>query len=254
MLTILLVAAALGGVMLATIMLLHRHYLSPAISAAGERTAELKKVLRRTLKRPAPERPQVRVSGPKIKPIVCQICLGRVKEGLEYARCSCGKVFHPVCLVRTGFCPYCQKAYDEEMLRGALLTVPRTSPARSRAPSISMRWESEAERGCPICGQPLPDGSNECSCGAIVIEEGEAFACPSCGVQVPPGGNECPGCRERFDVISSPVCPVCGKVVEEGRAACECGAVFGTSCPECGAELAPDDQACGRCGTVFEFV
>jgi hypothetical protein len=252
-LTILIVAAALGGIVLATVLLVHRYFLSPAISAATERTtADLKKVLRRTFKRPAAERPQVRVSGPKVKPIVCQICLGRVKEGLEYAKCSCGNVFHPVCLVRTGLCPYCGKAYDASMLPGMLITVPTT--ARSGRPNISMRWESEIQRSCPLCGRGLPDGSNECSCGAIVIEESEAFACPSCGEQVPPGRSECPGCRERFDVIASPVCPVCGRVVDEAEGVCDCGAVLGSSCPECGSELNPDDRACGKCGTIFEFV
>jgi hypothetical protein len=251
-LTILLVAAVFGGIVLGTILLVHRYFLSPAFSAATERTtADLKKVLRRTFKRPLAERPQVRVSGPKIKPIVCQICLGQVKEGLQYAKCSCGKVFHPVCLVRTTFCPYCRKACDSTMLDGMLLTVPVVSRSR---PNISMRWESEVRRSCPLCGKKLPDGSNECSCGAIVVEEGEAFTCPSCGAEVPPTRTECQYCRERFDVITSPVCPVCGRLVEEGRGACECGAVLGVTCPECGSELGPDDSACGRCGTIFEFV
>ena len=201
------------------------------------------------------DRPRVVVQGPKVRPVVCQICLGRVKEGLEYAKCHCGKEFHVVCLARTGFCPYCNRAYDEGLEPG-ILVKPKITPqeAASRRANVRMLWEPVARRTCPVCSSDLPDRGNECECGAIVVEEGESFDCPSCGSLVPPGRTSCPVCKESFETLSGPQCPVCGRLMRDGDEVCECGGLAGEKCPECGNALSPEDEQCPRCGTAFEFV
>lgn len=217
--------------------------------------AQLNRILRRRFAKRGMDRPRVMVSGPKVKPVVCQICLGRVKEGSEYSRCACGKTFHPVCLARTGFCPYCEKRYTEEALRQALVVRPKAPAGRAKGPSeIRMIWQPGMARICPLCGAELPEGSGECQCGSIIVEEGESFECPSCGTEVPADMSFCPGCKERFDVVEEPICQVCGRVIAGGKGVCDCGALTDNMCPECGAYLEPDDTVCGRCGTAFEFV
>ncbi len=253
----LLIAIALGALVVITATNV-RKYLS---EDAGDNiraiidlpTDRLRKVLRRsTLGKK--ERPRVIVSGPKIKPIICQICLGRVKEGLEYARCDCGKVFHPVCLTRTGFCPYCGKRYSIETLAQENMVLLRTSvePKRTAA-EITMLWQSELLHVCPVCGLDLPEGSNECRCGTVIVGDDETFDCPSCGCMVPPRSMECPECREQFGVLEEEPCPFCGKPMKEGEL-CPCGAMVGDICPECGLRLEPSEMSCGNCGTAFEFL
>jgi len=254
----LIVAAALGALCMVILLAATKQLggSSAAISSKMEEPAiRLKKVLLRTFRPHAKENRRVVVSGPKIKPVICQICLGRVKEGLEYARCSCGKEFHPTCLMRTSSCPYCGASYSEGTLSEERIVRPRT-PERQKAASaaISMIWESKEGRSCPLCGAELLQGTNECACGAIIVDEGEDFDCPSCGTRVPADRIECPICRERFDVQSSGSCPVCGKPVVPGSATCECGALLGETCPECGTSLGREDSFCGRCGASFEFV
>jgi len=255
----LLVAGILGAIAFASVLSLRNHFLNNAspriINSLGRQRAHLRKVFVRTFK-VVPERPRVIVQGPKVKPIVCQICLGRVKEGLEYAKCTCGKVFHPVCLVRTGFCPYCQQSYSKETLINEHIIRPRLSAEQisKRKAEIKMLWESNLPLSCPLCGSELEDGSNECQCGAIIVDDGEVFTCPSCGIEVPPDLWECPGCHERFDVVEDPLCPVCGMVVAAENGVCECGALTIDNCPECGTSLGPEDQVCPSCGTAFDFV
>lgn len=259
MLAELLLASALGALGLASALSIKRYFRGgepPDLRAAIKAPA---KHLRRVMRRPvakARERPRVVVQGPKVKPVVCQICLGRVKDGLEYARCPCGKVFHTVCLTRTGFCPYCNRAYDEGSLGPELIVKPKISAeeaARRRA-DIHMLWEPADRRACPMCGSDLPGGGNECECGAIVVEEGEVFSCPSCGTDVPPDSMACPGCRESFEAIEQPLCPICGRLVSSADGVCACGALATDECPECGSPLEPEDRACANCGTAFEFV
>jgi len=253
-LTELVLAGALGGLAVVTAIIVGKHLMPHA----GENLRELallpKASIRRVLKMSkatTASRPRVIVAGPKVKPVVCQICLGRVKEGLEYARCTCGKQFHPVCLIRTSFCPYCGRAYDSGVLEEGILVRPRTVPSR-RSGDITMLW-SPGARSCPSCGATLADGQRECSCGTILVEEGESFTCPSCGTLVPPERIECPGCREKFEIAEEARCPVCGGV-REGDEPCECGGIVEDICPECGASLATEDRVCGHCGTMFEFV
>ena len=215
----------------------------------------LRMVIHRSFGRTDLERPKVIVSGPKIKPVVCQICLGRVKAGLEYAKCSCGKEFHPTCLLRTGFCPYCQEPYSSERLAEAFIVRPKIAGIKpAKRTDISMVWQGESAQKCPLCERELPPHSNECVCGAIIVDEGDSFRCPSCGYEVLPQDVECRRCRERFDVVSAPTCFVCGEGVPEGAEECSnCGWVMKDFCPMCGEELGPEDLVCGKCGTTFEI-
>ena len=257
MLVELIVAAVLGALCLAIVLCVTKQLGEGRAFPVNVEfpVARIKKVLLRSLGRPSAERPRVVVSGPKVKPVVCQICLGRVKDGLEYAKCSCGKVFHPVCLLRTGACPYCGTAYFAETLTEERMVRPRP-PDRSKTSraAVSMIWEASTNRLCPLCGEGLPSGVDECACGALVVEEGQEFDCPSCGTRVPADRADCPNCRERFDLYASRVCPICGRTIPEDALVCECGALLEENCPECGASLGENDIFCAQCGTAFEFV
>jgi len=254
----LLIATALGALGLASAIEVRRRLEHSGPSDLREAMRSQAKHLRKVMRMPSRsgDRPRVVVQGPKVRPVVCQICLGRVKEGLEYAKCSCGKDFHIVCLTRTGFCPYCSHSYLGEDLDSRIVVRPKVPPheaARRRA-DVRMLWEPTARRYCPICGSALPEGRNECECGAIVIEEGESFNCPSCGTEVPPDRMSCPACKESFEAVEGPQCPVCGRLLESGEGVCECGGLSGDECPECGSSLGPEDEVCPRCGAAFEFV
>ena len=253
----LLIAVALGALVVITAANVRKYFSENAgdnIRAIIDMpTDRLRKVLRRS-SLVHKERPRVVVSGPKIKPIVCQICLGRVKEGLEYARCDCGKVFHPVCLIRTGFCPYCQREYSAETLAEGNVIRPRNRVEPKRNSSgITMLWQSDSLHVCPVCGLDLPEGGNECSCGTVIVGDEETFECPSCGCEVPPRSMECPECREQFGVLEEPPCPFCGRPMAEGEL-CPCGAMVGDACPECGFTLGSSETYCGNCGAAFEFL
>lgn len=253
----LLVAIAFGALVVITAANVRKYFSEDASDTIRAMidvpTDRLRKVLRRSSLGPK-ERPRVTVSGPKIKPIICQICLGRVKEGLEYARCNCGKVFHPVCLTRTGFCPYCGKHYSIETLAKENVVRLRPPIERKRKEAdITMLWQSTPLPVCPVCGLDLPEGSNECKCGTVIVGDEETFECPSCGCLVPPQSMECPGCREQFGLLEEESCPLCGMSVEEGES-CRCGATTDDVCPECGFKLGTLEMSCRNCGAAFELL
>ncbi|MDD1746774.1 MAG: double zinc ribbon domain-containing protein [Methanomassiliicoccales archaeon] len=258
MLVELLIATALGALTLASAMQVRKRLGRSGPSDLREAMKSQAKHLRRVMRMPSRgrDRPRVVVQGPKVKPVVCQICLGRVKEGLEYAKCPCGKVFHTICLTRTGFCPYCNLQYEEGSLDPEIIVRPKITPqeAARRKADVRMLWEPTARRACPICGSELPADGNECECGAIVVEEGESFNCPSCGTMVPADRMSCPACKESFEAVSGPQCPVCGRLLRPGEEVCQCGGLAGEECPECGSPLGPEDELCPSCGTAFEFV
>ena len=178
-------------------------------------------------------RPRVMVNSSEVKTNVCQICLGRIKEGSNHVECKCGKAFHIVCLSRTGFCPYCSEPYEN------------LKPQISEECSIQV---------CPLCGDQLEPGARVCECGAIFHEEGIDFCCPICGTHISEGETSCSYCGEIFDCYRLVNCPVCGLLVEEGTEVCECGAVLNDRCPECGAPLGYEDRFCPGCGAEFEFI
>lgn len=184
-------------------------------------------------------RPRPRVTPiSKFDIVVCQICMGRVKQGLKVAKCSCGKSFHDVCLERTGFCPYCQKTYDAATV--ASISTVREMPKVDMTP-------------CPSCGLKIHPEAKRCECGAVFVDE-DQFECANCGSVVRADTMVCGHCGEAYETYTPMLCPICSRVFNVDTGLCECGAFTGDSCPECGLPLASDDRACGRCGTLFEYI
>lgn len=202
-------------------------------------------------------RPRVQVTGPKVQPEICQICMGKIKEGTEYVRCTSGRVFHSICLARVGNCPYCRRTFA---IKGLESTTTReyVQPVVPEAlPPAEVFTTAESElpvNPCPACGKDLEEGATGCSCGVIFVTEGGSFACPDCGFQVKEGDTYCGRCGERFLQPLFPCCPVCGRPVAADAEACVCGTILGNRCPECGAELGGEDTSCRVCGATFEFV
>jgi hypothetical protein len=183
-------------------------------------------------------RPRVTPIKPKYDIVVCQICMGRVKQGLNVAKCECGKRFHDVCLERTGFCPYCQKKYDA--LTVASISKKRELPKIEKVP-------------CPSCGQLIHPEARSCDCGAVFMED-DQFDCANCGSLVFAERMVCSTCGEAYEMYTPMHCPICSRIFNEDTGKCDCGAFTGDSCPECGVHLEIDDRACPRCGTLFEYI
>jgi hypothetical protein len=183
-------------------------------------------------------RPRVTPIKPKYDIVVCQICMGRIKQGLNVAKCECGKSFHDVCLERTGFCPYCQKPYDAAMV--ASISKKREMPKIEKV-------------ACPSCGQMINTDARRCDCGAVFVED-DQFDCANCGSVVYADIMVCGHCGEVYETYTPMLCPICSRIFNEETGQCECGAFTGDSCPECGLHLEIDDRACRRCGTLFEYV
>ncbi len=202
-------------------------------------------------------RPRVQVTGPKVQPEICQICMGKIKEGTEYVRCTSGRVFHSICLARVGHCPYCRRTFA---IKGRESTTTReyVQPMVPAAPLPDEERMITEERvpvnPCPACGKELEEEATGCSCGVIFVPEGGSFSCPACKFQVNEGDAFCGRCGERFLQPMPPMCPVCGRSVAADAETCACGAILGNHCPECGAELGEEASSCQVCGTAFEFV
>jgi predicted RNA-binding Zn-ribbon protein involved in translation (DUF1610 family) len=197
------------------------------------------------------ERPRIQVTGPKVKPEICQICMGRIKEGSEYVRCSGGKVFHSVCLARVGDCPYCRRTFaikGREDTTSRNYVQPISPPAVSEVPPPN-------SAPCPVCGEAIDPAVNGCgACGAIFVADGGSFPCPGCGSTVQESDLQCRRCGEPFHQFTPRTCPVCGAVIPANAEACTCGAILNDRCPECGAGLPENTVECKTCGAVFEFV
>lgn len=208
------------------------------------------------------ERPRVQVTGPKVKPLICQICLGRIKEGSEFVKCSSGKVFHSVCLTRVGSCPFCQSHYavrGEHGLVGVPITTSWSPPASPRAQETSFPPQPEmapVERTlpCPVCGMAITEEAEACACGAIFVIEGGMFKCPSCAASITEGDVFCNQCGERFYRVRPRACPACGKSIPANSDTCDCGVILSDNCPECGSELGVNDSTCVNCGAEFDFL
>lgn len=202
-------------------------------------------------------RPRVQVTGPKVQPEICQICMGKIKEGTEYVRCTSGRVFHSICLARVGQCPYCRRTFA---IKGLESTTTREYVQPIVPEALPSGEEKAVEKDhapvnpCPACGKELQEGAVGCSCGVIFVTEGGSFSCPTCDFQVNEGDSFCGQCGERFIQPTPPGCPVCGRPVAVDAETCPCGAILGNHCPECGAELGEEDSSCQVCGTAFEFV
>jgi predicted amidophosphoribosyltransferase len=97
--------------------------------------------------------------------------------------------------------------------------------------------------------------AERCSvCGAIFVIDGGSFSCPACGSSVGESEAGCPNCGEHFRQFTPRTCPVCGRPVGQNEEKCQCGAIMGDKCPECGASLAQEDTVCANCGAAFEFI
>lgn len=200
------------------------------------------------------ERPRVLVTGAKTQILICQICMGRIKEGTEFCSCGTGKVFHSVCLERLGSCPYCKRTYaikGRESTTSRQVIEPIAATSTSRAPPPS----AEKDHPCPVCGHIIMRNAGNCpSCGAIFVANGGTFACPACGSRVGENEGACPNCGEPFRPFTPHICPACGHPVGSNDKKCGCGAVLGDMCPECGAILSEMDTECSNCGAIFEFI
>jgi hypothetical protein len=201
-------------------------------------------------------RPRVQVTGPKVQPETCQICMGKIKEGTEYVRCTSGRIFHSICLARVGQCPYCRRTFA---IKGRESTTTREYVQPIVPDALAPEAEEGVERleplnPCPACGRELEEEATGCECGVIFVTEGGKFPCPACKFQVTEGDAFCGRCGERFLQHTPPGCPVCGRAVMVDAETCACGAILGNHCPECGAELAEGASSCQVCGTAFEFV
>jgi hypothetical protein len=228
---VILTAACLGAVASATLIHVKERMLPGSEQRVEhQRLGRITRIIQRSS---TSSRPRVMVNSPEIKTNVCQICLGRIKEGSNHVEYSCGKQFHVVCLSRTSFCPYCSESFEN------------LEPKSGEDSPIEV---------CPLCGTSMEPGMRSCECGAIFQEEGIDFCCPICGTHVSEGETSCPYCGEIFDCYRLINCPVCGLLVEEDIEVCECGAVLNDRCPECGAPLGPEDRYCRKCGAEFEFV
>jgi len=199
-------------------------------------------------------RPRVQVSGPKVQPLVCQICLGRIKEGTEYIKCSNERVFHAVCLDRVGQCPYCQRTRQIKGREGEPIPIqaPLALPAELSPPAEV----AENAMLCPVCGVVLEKDASNCpSCGAIFVDANGMFRCPDCRAELKEGDTFCGRCGRGFDRVNMPSCPQCHIEVSPNAEVCpRCGCLLHDRCPECGGELSEDAVTCPTCGADFEFV
>jgi uncharacterized Zn-finger protein len=183
---------------------------------------------------PSNGNPRIMLNGSEERSLTCPICMGKIKEGSGYIRCDCNQVYHTSCLIRLGYCPYCNKNYEDlKSLNG----MDGRSPIR-----------------CPLCGAYLDPGVKRCSCGAIFTDEGTDFCCPTCGTRIQEGKTKCPYCGELFESYRMVACPVCGQLMMEEAAVCSCGALLGNKCPGCGADLDPYATRCPVCNSEFEFI
>lgn len=211
-------------------------------------------------------RPKIQVTGPKVQPLVCQICLGRIKEGTEYVKCSSGKVFHSVCLARTGTCPFCQRTVAIKGMESTSTAphslvfvflppekVPETPPMPEPVPKELVPEEKAQEFTCPSCGARVEAGAASCRCGAVFADPGGSFSCPECGAEVKEADRSCGRCGAVFELLGPQTCPQCGRELTPDSEVCECGVILSDKCPECGARLRDSDMVCPVCGTEFDY-
>ena len=199
------------------------------------------------------ERPRIMVTGANTQTLMCQICMGKIKEGTEFCTCGTGKVFHTSCLERLGSCPYCKRTYA---IKGLESTTSRQviepiagAPKSEPSPSV------EEEGRCPVCEGAVAKDAGYCSsCGAIFITKSGTFNCPACGTQLDENERICPSCGEPFQSYAPYPCPWCGNPVGPNDKKCSCGAVLTDVCPECGFHLSEEDTVCKHCGSIFEFL
>jgi hypothetical protein len=181
--------------------------------------------------------------GPKVRNLRCPMCMGYIKVGLQYAKCVCGETYHVVCLSRTGYCPICEKKWDDETVK---TIVHMNGSAESSLNGKMLE--------CPSCGGKVSIYDMECKCGAIFLRENDSFLCPECGGRVEQGQMSCLNCGEAFRPCDIVECPGCGKSFDALEGTCSCGMFIGDACPVCSCQLEDDDEYCRRCGSRFDKI
>ncbi|OPY31492.1 MAG: Double zinc ribbon [Methanomassiliicoccales archaeon PtaU1.Bin124] len=189
------------------------------------------------------KKPVVVSGGPTVRNLKCVMCQGYIKIGLQYAKCSCGEMYHVSCLTRLGFCPMCNKPWTAETIKDITLSNG----------DISSSPYSKKVR-CPSCDEMVSIFDLECRCGAIFVRENDSFLCPECGGRVSLERMICESCGEIFRDCEIVRCPSCNRNFDAVEGACECGAFLGERCPECGGELGAEDASCGHCGCQIETI
>lgn len=107
---------------------------------------------------------------------------------------------------------------------------------------------------CPECGRVVSDEEKQCTCGALLVGEGNMI-CPKCGKEIPETASKCAHCgAELVELVTE--CPACGRRVDKDDLACLCGVIFsdrvgGAECSVCGATVELADQFCPKCGARF---
>jgi hypothetical protein len=194
-------------------------------------------------KKGPPKKPVIIDRGTKPHTLRCPMCMGYIKIGLQYAKCDCEETYHMVCLSRTGYCPICERKWNDETVKSI------THVNGNVESSLSGKMLE-----CPSCGEKVSIYDMECKCGAIFLRDNDSFLCPECGGRVGKGEMACLNCGEAFRPCEIVVCPGCGKSFDALEGACSCGMFVGNACPECGCHLEIDDEYCGRCGSRFDMI
>jgi hypothetical protein len=178
---------------------------------------------------------------PMMRGVLCGICLGSIKDGLEVIVCNCGKIYHKSCVTRVGECPNCEQLITKEMIVN----------------DLKEGFIEEIKFQCPICNAFVDIDAEKCECGAVFSENlGCAFRCPACDEVVDIDEISCKNCGLGFFGAANK-CPICGAGLDADAARCDCGARFsikeikGFYCPECGIFQNSESIWCSGCGAVF---
>ncbi|MEW5936294.1 MAG: zinc-ribbon domain-containing protein [Candidatus Thermoplasmatota archaeon] len=215
---------------------------------------------------------------------LCGICLGEIKEGLPFALCDCGKLYHVTCGFRVGVCVSCSAQIEDRMR----VDPPAPAPSHPRMPRDGAPPAVPNGDRAPA---PLPpkDGLTPRDKLELLEErlltghiseatylelkakyedalrrtapppEKDAaleFECPECGAALDADASACSRCGVRFIEEMRFTCPECGAVLESSARKCSCGVVFvdseqEVSCPLCGAVQSMEARRCAGCGAEF---
>jgi len=176
--------------------------------------------------------------------IMCGICMGVVKPGLEIMTCFCGNRLHRSCGDRVGSCPKCGASLSTE--------IPESDEV-STGPKLSTATEALT---CEICMGVVKPGIKviTCNCGKIFHPScaDRVSECPNCQgsivLRFQSPGEEVPAADETTITGTSEavLCKICMGVIKPGLPVlnCKCGVQYHEACgvrlencPECGADF-----------------
>lgn len=141
------------------------------------------------------------VSGPKIKPVICQICLGRVRKNWSLRDATAARSSIRSALRALASTPIEAGGTLSTLAKENMLRLRASVEPKRTAAGITMLRQSNLLHVCPVYGSDLSEGSNECQCGTVIVGDDETFECPACECIVPPQSMECPECRKQVDVL-----------------------------------------------------